>query len=84
MVDVLVDLLGITVLLEETSQNTDSAHPEDVRRHTGLGGTLSFTSAEMATLALSLVVKLDSVARVHGDLTSHDETILVKLSNILA
>ena len=84
MVDVLVDLLSITIFLEETSQNTDSAHPKDVRWHTGLGGTLSFTSALMATLAHSLVVKLDSVARVHGDLTSHDQTILVKLSNVLA
>jgi len=48
VVDVLVDLLGFTVLAEEASQNADSAHPEDVRGHTGIAGTLALTSAVVA------------------------------------
>jgi hypothetical protein len=49
VVDVLVDLLGVTVLAEQASQNADSAHPQDVSRHTGIAGTLSLTLAGVAT-----------------------------------
>ena len=51
VVDVLVDLLGVTVLAEQASQNADSAHPQDVGGHTGIAGTLSLTSASVTTYA---------------------------------
>jgi hypothetical protein len=38
----------------------------------------------MATLALLGFVSLDTGARVHGDLTSDDKTILEKFSDVLA
>jgi hypothetical protein len=38
----------------------------------------------MATLALLGLVSLDTGAGVHGDLTSHDKTILEELSDVLA
>ena len=49
VIDVLVDLLGITISLEETSENALAAHPQDLLWHTGVPGTLSVTSAEMTT-----------------------------------
>lgn len=48
VVNVLVDLLGVTILLEQASEDTDSAHPKDVVGHTSLSCTLSLTSAKMA------------------------------------
>jgi len=84
VVDVLVDLLAVTVLLEESTENTGSAHSEDLHGHTGLSGTLSVTSALMATLALLGLVSLYAGARVHGDLASHDKAILEQFSDVLA
>lgn len=84
VVDVLVDLLGVTVLLEESTENASSAHGEDLNGHTGLAGSLSVTSSLMATLALLGLVSLNAGARVHGDLTSHDKAILEEFSDVLA
>ena len=83
VVDVLVDLLVVAVLFEESTENTGSAHGEHLNGHTGLVGTLSVTSALMTTLALFSFSSLDARARVHADLASHDKTILEKLSDVL-
>ena len=55
VVDVLVDLLGVTVLLQKTSENTLSAHPENVGGHTSITGTLSLTMALVATLTIVML-----------------------------
>jgi hypothetical protein len=49
VVDVLVDLLRVTILLQKTSENAASSHPEDCLWHTGIASTLSLTEAQMAT-----------------------------------
>ena len=82
VVDVLVDLLAVSVLLEESTEDTGSAHGEDLHGHTGLVGTLSVTSTLMTTLALFGLMSLYARARVHADLTSHDKTILEKFSDV--
>lgn len=84
VIDVLVDLLGVSVLLEESTEDTSSAHSEHLDGHTGLAGTLSVTSALMTTLALLGFVSLNTGAGVHRDLASHDKTILKELSDVLA
>jgi hypothetical protein len=38
----------------------------------------------MSALSLGLVVSLDSRSGVHVDLSSHDKTILVELSDVLS
>ena len=48
VVDVLVNLLGVTVLLQKTTQNALSAHPQNADWHTGVAGTLSLTVTKMA------------------------------------
>lgn len=43
VVQVLVDLLGVAVLLQQATQHTNSAHPENFGWHTSLLGTPSLT-----------------------------------------
>ncbi len=43
VVDVLVDLLGLSVLLEKTTKDSHSSHPEDLERKTSILGTSSLT-----------------------------------------
>ena len=43
VVDVLVNLLGIAHLVEETTEDADAAHPEDLKGQTGVGGTTTLT-----------------------------------------
>jgi hypothetical protein len=40
---VLVDLLGVAVLLEQTTKDASTSHPKHLEGHTGIHGTLSAT-----------------------------------------
>jgi hypothetical protein len=84
VVNVLVDFLGVSVLLEESTENAGSADGKDLGGHTGLSSTLSVTSTLMATLSLLGLVSLNTGTGVHGDLSLNDDTILVELSDVLA
>jgi hypothetical protein len=42
-VQVLVDLLGVAVLLEQTTKDASTSHPKHLEGHTGIHGTLSAT-----------------------------------------
>jgi hypothetical protein len=84
MVDVLGDLLGVAVLSEEASEDSLSAHPQDLLGHTGVLGTLSLTVAAVTALALGLVEGLDARAGVHVHLALHDQTVLEQLANVLS
>ena len=57
MVDVLVDLLGLTVLLEQAAQDALAANPGDLLRQTSLAGTAALAGAGVAALALGLKIK---------------------------
>jgi len=84
VIDVLVDLLAFTILLEQSTENASSADGENLAGHTSITSTLSVTSALMTTLALLGFMSLNTGARVHGDLTSDDKTIFEKFSDVLA
>ena len=43
MIDVLVDLLGVAHLFQETAQDTNTAHPQDLERQTCIGSTATLT-----------------------------------------
>ena len=49
MIDILGDLLGLSILLEESSENSLSSHPEDLGRHSGVSGTLSLTETVVSS-----------------------------------
>jgi len=62
---VLVDLLGLTVLVEETAEHTDAADPNDLGGHTGIGRTLALTSAAVATLIIEFFLFKKKKAEVN-------------------
>ena len=84
VVQVLVDLSAGTVLDKEATQHTEAAHPEDLRRHTGIGGTLSLAIASVTTLSPGEVQLASSGSRVLRDGLSDDETIGDELADGLA
>lgn len=84
MVDILGDLLCLSILSEETSENSLSSHPEDLAWHSCVLGTSSLTGTVVSSLSLGLVDSLDPGLRVHGNMLPHDETVLEEFSNILS
>jgi hypothetical protein len=79
-----IDFLGVSISTEESTEDSLSAHPDELGRHTGVSGSLSATGTVMATSALGSVPSLCTGSGVDGDLTSHDEVILSQLANVLA
>ena len=84
MVDILRDLLSLSVLLEKSSEDSLSSHPENLAWHSCVSGTLSLTSTVMSSLSLGLVNSLDSRFRVHADMLSDDKSVLEQLTDVLS
>lgn len=84
MIDVRGDLLGLSVLSQQSSQNSLSSHPLDLDWQSGVSGTLSLTVTVVSALSLGLMDSLDSGSGVHLDLPFHDESILVELTDVLS
>lgn len=84
VVQVTVDLLGVTVLLQQTTQDTHTLHPQELDRHTGVRRTLALSEATVTTLATSLSVLAHTVARVDHDGLLDDQTVLDQFANVLA
>jgi hypothetical protein len=84
VVDVAVDLLGVTVALEQATEDAGTAHGEDLGGHTGVAGTTAVTGTLVASLALLGLVALYAGARVHVGGLADDDTVLVKLADVLA
>ncbi len=80
-VQVLIDLLLLSVLAQQTTKDSLASHPDDLQGHTGVGRTLSLTIAGVSSLSLgshdSLVASLgvDSLGLLV------DDTILDQLAN---
>jgi len=60
MVDILSDLLGFSVLLEKSSKDSLSSHPEDLRGHSCVFGTSSLTMSLMSSLSFGFMHSLAS------------------------
>ena len=45
VINVLVNFLGIPHLVEETTKNTNAAHPEHFQREAGVGSTATLTDS---------------------------------------
>jgi len=84
VVHLAVNLLLVSVPTEEAAEHAETAHPQNALWHTSVLGTLSFTVALMATLALSFGPALAARARVRGHDFSHDDAVLYQLPNVLA
>lgn len=80
----LVDLLGLTVLAEESPEHTHTPDPDDLLGHTGIAGTPPLTGTHVPTLALGNEVLPHASTRVHHRGLPDDETILNELADGLA
>lgn len=84
VVQVLVDLLLLAVLAEQTTQNAHAANPHHLGGETGLTGTLALTSASVATLALLGQTLVGAETRVDSVRLADDEAVLHQLADVLA
>ena len=83
VVQVFVDFSGLTIFLEKTTEDTDTADPENLEWNSGIGGTTAFTLTSVTSLSLGSKTSLDARARVNNDWFSDDKTVLVQLANVL-
>ena len=81
MVEGAVDLLGLPVLAEQSSEDALSADPEDLGGHSALASTSALTGTSVIALAFSFKVESSSGARVDFLFALHDEAVLDELSN---
>ena len=84
VVEVLVDLATSTVLDKQTTEDTETAHPENLLGHTGIGGTLALSVATVTTLTAGKVEVASTGAGVLGHGLADDEAIGNELSDRLA
>merc|ERR1712054_183513 len=84
VVEVLVDLLGITVLLQQATEHTKATHPDDGLGHASILATNTPSSTSVTTLALSRQVLPDAEPGVNLLWLLDHQTILSELANIQA
>ena len=56
MIDILADFLSFSVLLEKSSEDSLSSHPQDLGGHSCVSGTSSLTSALMSTYIITTIL----------------------------
>jgi len=83
VVKMTVNLLGLTVTLEETPQNTHPFHPHFFLGHSGILGTFPLTVTGMTALATSFGVVTNTGPRMDSDRLLDHETILDKFADVL-
>jgi hypothetical protein len=84
VVEMLVDLFGIAVALEEMSQDARSANPKDLLGHTGIPRTTSFTIAHMTALSSCFQRFAGTESRMYGHRFTDDQTVLDEASDVLS
>ena len=80
----LVDLASLTVLPEQATQHTLTAHPLDLGREASLSGTLTLTVAGVTTDTLGGVQVAGTLTRVRDKGLLDNLTILDQLANVRA
>ena len=84
MIDVLVNLLVLSILDEESSQDSLSSDPHHLDGHSSSSGSLSLSGTLMSSSSLFSMMSFDSGSGVHVDLSLHDEPIFVEFSDVLS
>lgn len=80
----LIDLAGLSVLSQQSTENPLATHPDNTGRHTSLGSTLSLTRAGVSSLSPGGVSFADTEARMHDGGLLDDEAIGEELADVLA
>jgi len=81
MVKSSVDLLGFSVLSQESSQDSLSSDPEDLGGHSAFDSTSTFTSTSVVTFALGLKMESCTGTRMDYLFALHDQAVLDKFAN---
>jgi hypothetical protein len=81
---VLVDLLSLSVFSQQTTQHTQSSHPQHLERHTGVGSTLALTETSVSSLGLGGNQALVARLGVNHIGLADDETVLDQLAHVLS
>jgi len=82
MVNVLINFLGVTHLLEKTTKNADTTHPKDLHRETCVGSTLTLSDSSVSSLPLSLVSDGNSGTGMYNNWLLNDESITMKTGDV--
>ena len=75
MVQGAVNLLGLSVLPEQSPQHSLPAHPDDLGRHSAFAGTSTLTGAGVVSSTLRLEMQSGSGPRVDLLFALHDEAV---------
>ena len=81
MVNSPIDLLGSSVFLQQSSEDSLSPHPKDLGWHSAFPCTSSFTGSRVPSESLGFEMLSSTGSRMHFLLSLHDETILNQLSD---
>ena len=84
VVEMLVDLLGVTILLKQMSEHTHATKPKDLFRHASISSTTSLTKAHMAALSACLQSFASAESRVDFPRLSDDQAIFHQTTDILS
>ena len=84
ILQVLVYLLGFSVLPKQTSQDSHASDPDDFLRHPGIGRTLPLAVAHVSTLPPGLGILPDASPGMDFDRFANDQTILDEFADILS
>jgi len=79
----LVNLLRLAILAQQTAQNAHSTNPDDLGGETCFAGTTTLTRSGMATLTLGSQSLVHSRTRVNGVRLANDVTILDQFAEVL-
>merc|ERR1712029_1309893 len=84
VIQVAVDLLGLTVATEQATKDTHALHPEGLLGTSGVLGTLPLSVASVASLPPGLCGLTDTGSGVDGGGLLDGETVLDQLAHILS
>ncbi len=80
----LIDLLGLSVLSQQSAQHSESSHPQYLEGHTGVGSTLALTETSVSTLGLGSHESLVARLGVNSVGLADDESVLDQLADVLS
>ena len=83
-IQMLVDLLLLSVLAEQSSQNPDAPHPEHLVRDACPNRTFTLAHSRVSSSSLRFLHSSDSRPRVQMDVALDDEAVLEELADVLA
>lgn len=81
MVQSTVDFFGLTILSQQSSEDSLSADPQDLGRHSAFASTSAFTRASVVTFALGFEMESGSCSGVYFLFALHDKAVLDEFTN---